>query len=441
MYYSAEQQAITLMDRAQPVHHPRQKHIPFKKIIGVFVAISVVVAAGYGWFDRVQQSLSPQTEHAEVANNTITQESQPQVAGATFGDLLQQKRSYAGWVAGTHDGDIIISNPDSGEINSLTSVANQWHGPISQLYWSPDRTKIAYVALPQEEAEGFSQNPAAQASALGLNDVKSPQAFPYGKVVIVDAFSKELIQTGITIRNTPKSIAWMDDNRIAMIASTLVVYSLADKSAAPVNGVGVTNAEVQLQSPVVWNSQEEIMYFTEVRNLDHQSVRLISSISLHQSEKKELGMMRVGSFNDVAISQGIDLALSADASRLGVLSDEGLSYITLADGGVHRLPHNTEWLWMKESVLFDLIWLTPSKLAFGSMAVDGSKVWGAWDIPAAKLQTFGKGSLAAVWDKASGRLAFIQSDRLNMGILTPNWDKPENSVVDVIDLPWESVSW
>ena len=48
-----------------------------------------------------------------VATPTPTPEASPEVAGVTFGDLLNKKRDYSGWLAGTSDGNVIIANPQN----------------------------------------------------------------------------------------------------------------------------------------------------------------------------------------------------------------------------------------------------------------------------------------------------------------------------------------
>src|SRR5690606_37933765 len=137
------------------------------------------------WYGKIQAALSP-PKPSSTQQNIHSSESKPEVAGVSFGDLLKKQRSFAGWLAGVVDGAVVVMNPQSGEINTLTQAESQWRGPISALTWSPDRTKLAYLVLPQAEAEGFEANPQAQAKKMGLESVPTPQTFPFGRVVVLD---------------------------------------------------------------------------------------------------------------------------------------------------------------------------------------------------------------------------------------------------------------
>src|SRR5690606_41906892 len=58
-----------------------------------------------------------------------------------FRSLLDKNRDFTGWLAGVSQGNVIITNVQSGELNTLLEVSDEWHGPISKMAWSPDHSK------------------------------------------------------------------------------------------------------------------------------------------------------------------------------------------------------------------------------------------------------------------------------------------------------------
>lgn len=400
-----------------------------------------ILAGGTWWYSKMQATFSQSKPKVIKPTPVVASESKPEVAGASFGDLLNQQRSYVGWIAGITDGSIAVMNPQSGEINMLTQAEGQWFGPISTLAWSPDRTKVAYLILPNEVAQGFNANPQAQAQKMGLDAVPSPQTFPFGRAVILDINTKQLQPTNMEVRNTPKSIIWLDDNRIAAITTSLSIYNLTEHQATAVTGAGITDTESQLQSPLVWDQTSETIYFTKVKKNGGQGARVAVRVSLRDNAVKELTMLRAGKYEDVSASRSIGMALDSAADRLAFVGQNGMAYFSLSDGGMYTLPPQDDWLWLKDSIISNVEWLSPSRIAFVSMATDGTKVWVVWDIPQAKLQTFGRGSDAGSWDKASGRLALVQAKTRKVNILTPNWQDPLQSTLEALDLPWQSLNW
>lgn len=447
MYYSANQQPPTISHQSSQYPNPpydvvvRQQ----KRRLYVFLIVIMLLAFGGGtwWYSKIQRAMSPfGSANTQPTNSTSSGELKPQVAGAaSFGDMLKKQRSYIGWIAGVNGGNIAVMNPQSGEINTLTSVESQWYGPISPLEWSPDRSKLAYLVLPSEEAQGFDSNPQAQAERMGLDSVPSPQTFPFGRVVVLDINTKQLTQTGLEVRNTPKSIIWLDDNRLAAITTGLSIYNLADGQESSVTGAGITDADGQLQSPLVWEKATESIYFTKVKKDNDLGARVLMSVSLKNNAAKEVTMLRTGKYEDVTVSRSVDMALDSAGERLAFVNDNGIAYLSLSDGGVHALPPQDDWLWLKNSIISNIEWLSPSRVAFVSMDSNGSKVWAVWDVPESKVLSFGRGSTDGSWDTASGRLVLIQIKESTVNILTPNWSDPLKSTLETFGLPWQGVAW
>lgn len=442
MYYSVNQPPPTISQQSSQSSHYEPVIRQQKRRLYIFLAVIAVVVFGGGtwWYGRIQAALS-QPKPTTTQQDSASSESKPEVAGVSFGDLLKKQRSFAGWLAGVVDGAVVVMNPQSGEINTLTQVESQWRGPISALAWSPDRTKLAYLVLPQAEAEGFEASPQAQAQRMGLESVPTPQTFPFGRVVVLDVNTKQLVQTGLEVRNTPKSVIWLDDNRLAAITTNLSIYNLAEQQAAPVAGAGITDADGQLQSPLVWNPATESIYYTRVKKVGNQGARVAMQVSLTTNSAKELTILRSGLYEDVSSSRGVDMAMDTEGKRLAFIGQTSIAYLSLADGGVHALPPQDDWLWLKDSIISEVEWLSPSRVAFVSMAGDGAKVWVVWDIPEAKIITFGRGASAGSWDKGSGRLALVQAAEDTINLLTPNWQNPLESTLESFDLPWQSITW
>ena len=445
MYYSVNQPPPTISQ--QSAQSPSSPYEPLirrqKRRLYIFLAVIAVVVFGGGtwWYGKIQAALSQPNPSVAQEGSASARESRPEVAGVSFGDLLKKQRSYAGWLAGVMDGQIVVMNPQSGEINTLTQVESQWRGPISALTWSPDRTKLAYLVLPQAEAEGFEANPQAQSQRMGLESVPTPQTFPFGRVVILDVNTKQLIQTGMEVRNTPKSVVWLDDNRLAAITTVLSIYNLVERQAAPVAGAGITDAEGQLQSPLVWNPATESIYYTRVKKVGNQGARVAMQVSLATNSATELTILRSGLYEDISSSRGVDMAIDVEGKRLAFIGQSSIAYLSLSDNGVHALPPQDDWLWLKDSIMSEVEWLSPSRVAFVSMAGDGAKVWAVWDVPESKIMTFGRGASAGSWDKGSGRLALVQAQENKINLLTPNWQSPLESTLESFDLPWQSVTW
>jgi hypothetical protein len=96
---------------------------------------------------------------------------------------------------------------------------------------------------------------------------------------------------------------------------------------------------------------------------------------------------------------------------------------------------------MQHSTLSDVSWLAPDKVAFGSLAADGSRVWGVWYIPTGDVATLGKGSLAGSWDEKGERIALLQADGKSVAIITPNWSDMAKTQRRDLQLAWNKVSW
>ena len=153
-------------------------------------------------------------------------------------------RSFAGWLAGVEQGNIVVANPQSGETNVLVKSQSVWHGPISDLVWSPDHSKIAYIAMPANYADGFNQNKDAQANALGLESVPTPKAFPFGQIIIIDVATKQRINTSLEVKNTPQNLVWLDQDRLATIATSLTIYDSKSQKSETISGL--TNMKIIL---------------------------------------------------------------------------------------------------------------------------------------------------------------------------------------------------
>jgi hypothetical protein len=105
------------------------------------------------------------------------------------------------------------------------------------------------------------------------------------------------------------------------------------------------------------------------------------------------------------------------------------------------LPYSDSRIWLQHSILSDIRWLAPDKIAFTSMAEDGTKAWSVWYIPNNDMATLGRGSLAGSWDVASGRLAVVAADGQSIGILTPDWTDTAKSQMQTLPLQWSQLSW
>jgi hypothetical protein len=246
----------------------------------------------------------------------------------------------------------------------------------------------------------------------------------------------------VEIRNTPKSLVWIDNGTLAAIGQTILTYTIADGQVTTLVGGGNTNSREQLQSPLAWDNQSQQLYFTKVRSLDDgQTVRSLLQLSMKSGESKELFDLKTGAFDDVTLSAGVDFALSSDGARMALISDQGLSYVTLSDAAVHGLPYREQYAWLQQSLLSDIQWLSPDKIAFTSQAADGSKVWGAWYIPTNDVGSVARGALTGSWDAADGRLAVVKHDGKAVEIWSPDWSDTTKSTIKSLPLAWSQVSW
>ena len=206
-------------------------------------------------------------------------------------------------------------------------------------------------------------------------------------------------------------------------------------------GAGITDSDGQLQSPLAWDPTTESIYYTVVKKNNNHGARMAMRVALKTNSTTELTMLRVGDYEKVSSSRSTDMALDSAGERLAFIDESGLKYISLADEGIHSLPPQDDWLWLKDAILSDIEWLSPSRIAFTSLGNDGIKSWAVWDIPDAKVLSFGRGSDSGSWDVATGRLALLQSTEGKVSILTPNWQDSLSSALEVFTLPWQSVTW
>src|SRR5690606_35754901 len=110
-------------------------------------------------------------------------------------------------------------------------------------------------------------------------------------------------------RNTPKSIVWLDDNRLAAITTGLSVYNLLEDKATAVAVAGVTDGNGQLQSPLIWNASTESIFFTKVKKDQQHGTRVAMQVNLKTNSIKELTTLSAGNFEDITISRSVDMAL------------------------------------------------------------------------------------------------------------------------------------
>jgi hypothetical protein len=405
------------------------------------LAVVALIVGGYGW-SQVAPKPAPVDNRPQTLGQSSAAATPRPTVGRTFGDLLKERPSFTGWLAGVDNGSIYLVQPENGSINKIVTAANSWYGPISDMVWSPDRSKLAYLTLPLSDAASLTADAKAFARQSGFTDIPTPASFPFGQVTILDLISQQSFQTTVEVRNTPKSIVWLDSMSLAAVGQTVIKYSLVDNKVSNLVAGGNTTGGEQLQSPLAWDAATETLYFTKVKQQsDGQTVRLLVSLHQKTNQLTEMQPLRTGPFDKVTTSQGIDLALSADGRRLAQIGDQGLSYITLNDGAVHLLPYRDDRIWMQRSTLADLQWLSPDKVAFSSLATDGSKVWAVWYIPTNDIGTLGKNSLAASWDTTTDRLAMVQPDGQSIGIMTPNWSDMAKSQLQTLPLPWDQLSW
>src|SRR5690606_10931933 len=104
--------------------------------------------------------------------------------------------------------------------------------------------------------------------------------FPFGQVAILDINTKQQKIINLEARNTPKSIIWLDDNRLAAITTGLSIYNLVEEKTSAVAGAGVTDGDSQLQSPLVWNAATESIFFTKVKKDQQHGTRLAMQVVL-----------------------------------------------------------------------------------------------------------------------------------------------------------------
>lgn len=441
MYYTPAETPSSFYDKAM------NSQIPAKRVMKkrwLWLAVpglaAILVIGSFGWRATLPKPSAvepPQT----LGQSSVSATPAPPIS-RTFGDLLKERPSFNGWLAGVDNGNIILVQPQNGSLNTLVTAKNSWYGPVSDLIWSPDHSKLAYLTLPDSDAAALTQDAAGYAKKAGLASIPTPASFPYGRITVIDVVSKQIYNSNLEIRNTPKSLLWLDGTSLAAIGQTIVRYEFIDDRVTTLIGGGNTNADEQLQSPLAWDASRQVLYFTKVRQQeDGQTVRLLATLSLKSNELKELQVLKSGAFADVTTSRGIDIALSSDGERLAQISDQGLSYVTLNDQAVHMLPYDDTRVWLQQSILSNIQWLSPDKIAFTSLAQDGTRVWAVWYIPTNDIGTIGKGSLSASWDVASGRLALIEPDGKTIGILTPNWSDTAKSQLQTLPLAWSQVSW
>ncbi len=441
-FYSPAQPRQSFSDKAVHFDHDS---LPRRNLRPVWLAVVMVVVlaaiGSTGWY-RAGQVVAPPVEKPEILGQASASATPEPVVGRSLGDILNERPSFTGWLAGVEGGSVVLVQPQNGSINKLVSAPNAWYGPISEMVWSPDHTKLAYLTLTEAEAKALAKDASGYAKEYGLDQIPTPATFPFGKVTILDVATKQVTQTEVEVRNTPKSIVWLDSATVATVGQTLVKYDLTSGKTATLAGGGNTSASEQLQSPLVFDATQQILYFTKVKQAeDGQTVRLVMVLHLKTNELVELQVLKTGTFADVTTSQGVDMALSADGHKLALADETGLSYLLLTDGSLHQLPYKDDLTWLRQSRLSGLLWLSADSVGFRSMAKDGSLVWGGWYIPTDTVSTIAKDCLAGSWDVASGRLAVIEPDGQAVGILTPNWDDTANSQLQTMPLTWSQLSW
>jgi hypothetical protein len=437
MYYSSAPTPQSFFDKGIIASSaPQRSRRKWQPWIATIAVVAMVMGGGY-WSWGQARIDKPEI----LGQSSVAATPQPTV-GRTFGDLLKEKTSYIGWLAGVDNGSIVLMQPQNGSLNRLVDAPNNWYGPISTMSWSPDHSTLAYLTLPMDDAAALTKDAAGYAAKRKLNGIPTPASFPYGRLTILDVATKQAFQTNVEVRNTPKPLVWMDGTTLAAIGQTVVRYNLTDGTSATLVGGGNTSAADQLQTPLAWDMAKQVLYFTKVKQTDNgQTVRMAVALHVQTNQLEELQPLKTGAFDDVTTSLGIDLALSADGARLAELGSQGLTYVTVADGGVHSLPYNDTWVWLQHSTLSNVQWLSPDKIGFVSMDERGAKVWGVWNIPTDKVVSFGRGSLSGSWDVASSRLALIESLGKAVDIITPNWDDASASQLQSWPLNWSDVSW
>ena len=442
MYYLPDHTPSSFYDRGidAQMDSARTKGFGWFYLVAPILIIALVVGS-LGW-NTARTKTAPVEDPPEILGQSSMSATPVPTVGRTFGDLLKEQRSYSGWIPGVQDGSIILVQPENGSINRITTAENQWYGPISDLAWSPDRSKLAYLTLPAEDAAKLSKDPSAFAKSAGFDDVPTPSAFPFGRITTVDLITKEVHQSSVEVRNRRKSLVWLDGTSLAAVGQTLIKYSIVDHTMSTIAAGGNTTAKEQLQSPLAWDAKQQKLYATKVKEgEDGQAQRLLFAVNLKTNALKDVASLRTGPFVDVSASQGVDIALAADGKRVAVVSPQGLSYITVEDGAVHLLPYRDEYLWMQHSILADAKWLAPDKIAFSSMADDGSKVWGVWYVPTGDVGTLGKGATDGSWDAAGERLALLQPDGETVAVITPDWSDMAKAKRQNLKLSWSEISW
>lgn len=428
---SDEYQAVDIF-----AHNPTPRRSTSKVVFIIGLVLVVLLAGGFLSFQLLNK---PAIQPVAL---TPTPQPTPQVAGLTFGDILKQATSFDDWIAGVKDGNVELINPDGGQQTTLIAARNQWYGPISNLYWSPDKTKIAAIYLADLDAQALTQDAKAHAQSLGLdsNNV-SPSAFPYGLLTIIDVANRQSFNTQVVVKNSPKSIVWLDNNnRLAVINSAIQVYDIQAKDTKPLISAGSTTAQQQLASPLVWNNQLQSLYFTQTRQVGQQAAQLLSQVSLTDGTVSDISQIQL-SAPASSVFQLFDMALSSDNQRLAIINQQGLAYISLADGAIHQLPYQDSRLWLKQVSLSQLSWISDHRLVFCGITQDDQRLWGGWDVEQQLVPAFAKGNTQGSWHAASGQLAVINNQQSQIYIISPNWSDPAQSSQKTLDTSWSAAYW
>lgn len=429
------------------VSRPSSFLIKMTFTIGAFVLVFAAVAAGWTLtqINNAQFTASSlQTPSPQEASRPT-----PQVAsatdGPTFADLLAKQSDFSDWIAGLSQGSIWLVHPQSGQTRQITQAVDAWHGPIAELSWSPNRQLIATLILSETDARGMATNPTTHLKSLGLQNITSPANFPYGQLAIIDLARKQVTQTKIELKNTPKVFTWIDDNRLAMVSNAITIYQLNDGQTTTLVTAGSSDDHSQLASPLVWDSQRQQLYYLKRQQQPAGSLSIVSRLSLANKQAVELFVAATSQTNQdsqaTTIQQAIDLALSPDYNRLGLINDQGLAYLDLQDMSMHQLDYSQDRLWMNQVALSNLAWINSSRLTYQVLYQDGQKAWSGWDILSQQTPVFAKGGRLADWSAQTGQLLVGLANQPKLAILTPNWDQPIDSQMTSLPLDWTAVSW
>ncbi len=446
MYFSSQ---VTEQDtpKGQPAPHqaasifatiPNKRGLK-KPLVIAGVLLVLLGLAAVGSYVLVSQSNTISTK-LEPPKTQFEAQPTPQVASATFGSLLQQATNYQDWLVGVKHGSMLLLNPQTGQHKTILEADNPWYGPISQIYWSPDKTKIAALYLTDSEAKALTDNPAGYAQSLGLSSDISPQAFPFGRLTIIDVTNQRRLDTNLEVKNIAKALVWLDNNRLAVLNSSIQIYNLDSQSAQPLAMAGITSVDQQLQAPLIWQAQSQSLFFVKTKSIDNQSAQILTKLSLRSNEITEVRPILLQE-STVAAYQSFDMALSPDQQKLAIIDQHGLAYIDLNNQSLTQIPYKTDLLWLKQVALSQLVWLSDYRIGFTGLSVDGQWLWGGWDIQQQQVPVFAKGYQQGAWRVSTGQLAMIDVSAVKLHIVSPNWSDPVKSHFSSVSLNWSSVYW